>query len=179
MNIVADENIPFAQELFSHLGEVELKAGRSLSNNDLLKSDALLVRSVTKVNRALLDNTPVKFVGTCTIGTDHLDADYLKKQNIEFHSAPGCNAQAVVQYVLCALAYIGRLDKALSVGIVGCGNVGGRLYKTLSINGFNCRVYDPFLTHDNIQDLTDLESCLLYTSPSPRDKRQSRMPSSA
>ena len=24
-----------------------------------------------------------------------------------------------------------------------------------------------------------LESCLLYTSPSPRDKRQSRMPSSA
>ena len=28
-------------------------------------------------------------------------------------------------------------------------------------------------------DLTQFEGCLLYTSPSPRDKRQSRMPSSA
>ena len=38
--------------------------------------------------------------------------------------------------------------------------------------------YENFVTIEiNSEDLSDF--CLLYTSPSPRDKRQSRMPSSA
>lgn len=160
INIIADENIPFADTLFSELGRVTLKPGRTLSQKDLYKCDALLCRSVTQVNKALLENTSVKFVGTCTIGTDHFDEPYLHDKGITYSSAPGCNAQSVVQYVLCALAKIDRLNRALTMGIVGCGNVGGSLYRTFKNNGFNCKVYDPFLTQQHVDDLSELNDVL-------------------
>jgi len=153
MRILADENIPFVKELFGELGSVITLAGRNISNDDVKNIDALIVRSVTDVNESLLAGSQVKFVGTCTIGIDHLDQNYLHERHIAFASAPGCNAQGVVQYVFAALAQLRLLDKPLRVGIIGCGNVGGRVYRAMKGAGYACTVYDPFLTADQVADL--------------------------
>jgi erythronate-4-phosphate dehydrogenase len=147
MNIVADQNIPLAKALFTEFGEVTSLPGRDITAKDISNADILLVRSVTNVTRELLsNNTTVKFIGSCTIGIDHLDADYLSEANITWANAPGCNANAVVQYVLTAMAIAQPewLDK--TIGIIGCGNVGGRLYKCLTALGVKCVCYDPLLT---------------------------------
>lgn len=160
MRIVADENMPLVRELFSSFGEVETFSGRAMSADILQDADVLLVRSVTQVNRQLLEGTPVKFVGTATIGTDHLDQSYLQQQGITYASAPGCNANAVVQYVLSALSALQPDWQNKTVGIVGCGNVGGRLYEVLTSVGVACRCYDPFLSADQMPALTTLDAVL-------------------
>ncbi len=99
-----------------------------MTAEQLVDADALLVRSVTNVNQALLQNSQVKFVGSATIGVDHIDTNYLAERNITFASAPGCNAGAVADYVLSALSYLyeqkGIMWLDASIGIVGYGNVG-------------------------------------------------------
>ena len=87
MKLIIDENIAFAEEAFSGLGNVKLLDGRYLKNKDVNDTDALIVRSVTKVDEELIKNSIVKFVGTATIGTDHIDLDYLQNNNIEFSDA--------------------------------------------------------------------------------------------
>ena len=103
MKIIADENIPYAKEAFADLGEVSTLPGRQMHNSDLQKCDCLLVRSVTKVNKTLLENTPVKFVASATIGTDHIDLEYLQQHDIGFSNAPGCNAESASEYMINAL----------------------------------------------------------------------------
>jgi erythronate-4-phosphate dehydrogenase len=148
--IVADENIPCVSEWFAPLGEVRTVAGRTLSRTDLADADILLVRSVTPVRAGLLAGTPVRFVGTATIGTDHLDAEYLRAAGIAFASAPGSNAQSVVDYVLSALATVAGLFERLfegsaRIGVVGLGNVGGRLLRRLRALGLDAVGYDPWV----------------------------------
>lgn len=145
MKITADENIPYARELFSPLGELQLLPGRQMEAKDLEDTDILLVRSVTQVDEELLNASQVKFVGTCTIGIDHLDTGYLANNNIAFASAPGCNALAVVQYVLAALATVNRLQQDQKAVIIGGGNVGSRVYEYLHHLGLDCVCVDPFL----------------------------------
>jgi len=147
MNIVADENIPFAKEAFTDLGDVHTCSGRSLKNTDLANCDCLLVRSVTQVNRQLLENTPVKFVATATIGTDHIDLDYLQQNNIGFANAPGSNAESASEYVINALFELtnkkGSDPFKLIAGIIGCGNVGSRVKHKLEVLGIKTLVNDP------------------------------------
>ncbi|WP_054179316.1 4-phosphoerythronate dehydrogenase PdxB [Trabulsiella odontotermitis] len=147
MKILVDENMPYARELFSRLGEVRAVAGRPLPGEALDDADALMVRSVTKVNAALLEGKPVKFVGTATAGTDHVDEEWLAQAGIGFSAAPGCNAIAVVEYVFSALLMLAERDGfALTdrtVGIVGVGNVGGRLQKRLEALGIKTLLCDP------------------------------------
>lgn len=167
LKIVADENIPNIKEFFSAIGSVKTYPGRSISVEHVLSADVLLVRSVTKVNQLLLNNSKVKFVGTCTIGTDHLDLEYLNASGITFASAPGSNANSVVEYVFSCLARVKPDWCEASFGIVGCGNVGNRLYRRLKSLGLNCRYYDPLLTPEDlrmvglsIEDSSDLEEVL-------------------
>ncbi|KFC07023.1 erythronate-4-phosphate dehydrogenase [Trabulsiella guamensis ATCC 49490] len=147
MKILVDENMPYARELFSRLGEVRAVTGRPLPEEALDDADALMVRSVTKVNAALLAGKPVKFVGTATAGTDHVDEEWLAQAGIGFSAAPGCNAIAVVEYVFSALLMLAERDGfALTdrtVGIVGVGNVGGRLQKRLEALGIKTLLCDP------------------------------------
>jgi erythronate-4-phosphate dehydrogenase len=107
----------------------------------------LLVRSVTNVDRALLEGSNVRFVGTCTIGTDHLDLDYFQQAGITWSSAPGCNARGVVDYVLGSLLTLAEIEGAdlaqRTYGVVGAGEVGGRLIKVLRGLGWNVLVCDP------------------------------------
>lgn len=150
MKIIADENIPFVDALFAPLGEVVLKPGRAISASDVSDADILLVRSVTRVDAALLDRSSVKFVGTCTIGVDHLHSDYLRDRGICYASAPGCNANAVVQYVIAVLAHQDLLRSQKKVVVVGGGNVGSRVYHMLDALGFDCFCVDPFLDADTV-----------------------------
>ena len=110
MHIVADENIPLLDEFFAGFGTLHRHPGRAIDRAALGDAEVLLVRSVTRVDRALLEGSRVRFVGTCTIGTDHLDLDYFAEAGIAWSSAPGCNARGVVDYVLgCLLALAERI----------------------------------------------------------------------
>ena len=160
LKIVIDENIPLAEAFFSPLAEVVRMPGRTLSAADVRDADALIVRSVTPVNEALLAGSKVKFVGTCTIGTDHLDVAYFNQQGIAYSSAPGCNANSVVEYIFSALSALNVDWRGKSVGIVGCGNVGGHLHRRLLALGVDCRCYDPFLSHADNADLCSLDEVL-------------------
>ncbi|WP_312974682.1 4-phosphoerythronate dehydrogenase PdxB [Atlantibacter sp.] len=147
MKILVDENMPYARELFARLGEVKAVPGRPIPVAELDDADALMVRSVTKVNGQLLDGKGVRFVGTATAGTDHVDQDYLHQAGIAFSAAPGCNAIAVVEYVFSALLMLAERDgfelTDRTVGIVGVGNVGGRLHKRLEALGVRTLLCDP------------------------------------
>lgn len=164
MKILADENIPLVKEFFQSIGEVITRPGRTMINTDTLDVSALLVRSVTNVDEFLLKGSKVDFVGTCTIGVDHLDQQWLQKNQIAYSSAPGCNANSVVEYVYAALCHldVNWLDKKF--GIIGCGNVGGLLYKRLKLQGVNCYCYDPLRTPEHNSDLTSLEEVLVKNS---------------
>lgn len=147
MLIVADENIPLLDAFFEGFGEIRRVPGRSIDRATVEQADVLLVRSVTNVNRALLEGSQVRFVGTCTIGTDHLDLDYFQRAGITWSSAPGCNARGVVDYVLGSLLTLAEIEGAdltqRTYGVVGAGEVGGRLVKVLKGLGWNVLVCDP------------------------------------
>lgn len=167
IKLVADENIPLLEECFGHFAEITRLPGRQMTAEQLKDADALMVRSITQVNETLLANTPVQFVGTCTIGVDHIDQAYLAKQSIGFTSAPGCNAMAVVDYVMAALLSI-EPDLAYwqqrSVGIVGYGEVGSRLYQRLIANGINAKVCDPFkdFAKDSLDEVLACDAISLH-----------------
>jgi len=147
VKILVDENMPYARELFSRTGNVVAVPGRPVPQAELDDADGLMVRSVTRVNAELLRGKPVKFVGTATAGTDHIDETYLQEQGITFSAAPGCNAIAVVEYVFSALLLLAERDGFLlqdrTVGIVGVGNVGRRLQARLAALGIRTLLCDP------------------------------------
>jgi erythronate-4-phosphate dehydrogenase len=148
MRIVADENIPLLDAFFNHFGEIRRLPGRSIDRAAVADADILLVRSVTPVTRELLEGSPVRFVGTCTIGTDHLDLEYFQQAGIQWSSAPGCNARGVVDYVLGSLLTLAEIEgvdlNQRIYGVVGAGQVGGRLVKVLQGLGWDVLVCDPF-----------------------------------
>jgi len=147
MNIVIDENIAYAKEAFSQFGNVKLVQGRKINNEMLKNSDALIVRSITKVNKNLLANTHIKFVGTATIGTDHIDENYLRSEKINFADAKGCNADAVTEYIFTSLLTLARNSnitiKGKTLGIVGVGNIGSRVARLAKVIGMNVLKNDP------------------------------------
>jgi erythronate-4-phosphate dehydrogenase len=158
MKIVADENLARVRELFGPLGDLHCLPGRSLTAAQVRDADVLLVRSVTPVNAALLAGSRVRFVGTATIGRDHLDMPWLEAAGITVASAPGCNAVSVVQYVLTALCHLwrqGRLDWERAVfGVVGLGNVGHALARTLQAMGMTVAGCDPLVRRDDVPQVT-------------------------
>ncbi|WMY94899.1 MAG: 4-phosphoerythronate dehydrogenase [Arsenophonus sp.] len=147
MRILIDENITYAKQLFQKIGEVKTIPGRLISKSVVKSFDALMVRSVTQVNKKLLENTNVKFVGTATAGFEHIDKTWLKKSGITFTAATGCNAISVVEYVFSALLVIAQNHcfdlREKTVGIVGVGNIGNLLNKYLRAWGVHTLLYDP------------------------------------
>ncbi len=162
LKIVADQQIILAQEVFSQFGEVELAYGRSIEQDTVQDADVLLVRSVTKVNESLLNNSSVSFVASATSGIDHIDTDYLNKSNISFSHAPGSNARSVAEYVLSSLLVLSEqqgsnlTDK--TVGIIGCGQIGSRVKRFMEALGVKCLINDPPLARqDNSYAFVELE----------------------
>lgn len=147
LQILADTNIPCVEEAFGRFGPVRVKPGRDIVSSDIAAADVLLVRSVTPVGPELLEGHSLRFVGSATIGTDHVDLAYLRARGIPFAHAPASNADSVADYVLVALLALAcRRDTSLqdrTVGIVGCGNIGGRLVRRLRALGMTVLRNDP------------------------------------
>jgi erythronate-4-phosphate dehydrogenase len=166
MNFLADENIPLVVDAFSTLGQVRTCSGRAITAADLRDIDVLLVRSVTKVNRQLLAGSSVQFVGTATIGFDHVEREYLQQCGIGFASAPGCNANSAAEYVLSCLLLLATQQQfqlsTKTVGIIGYGQVGSRVVQKLRALGVKCIINDPPLQAQQGQadDFVDLITLL-------------------
>ncbi|QFU76042.1 4-phosphoerythronate dehydrogenase [Halioglobus maricola] len=149
LKLVADENIPGIEDLLGPVAHITRVAGRDLQAEAVRDADALFVRSVTQVDAGLLEGSRVRFVGTATAGTDHIDKVWLRQQQIAFHSCAGSNANAVVEYVLAAIAETGdtleRLFAGARVGIVGYGHVGRSLAARLDALAIEWCAYDPWM----------------------------------
>lgn len=146
MRILVDEDIPCAREAFGTLGDVTTCAAGEFPSK-VATADALVVRSTRRVDAALLDGTPVRFVGTATAGIDHIDVPYLARREIVFAAAPGCNAESVAQYVATALAVLrgrgGTSWAGKSIGIVGVGQCGSRVERIARALGLMPVLCDP------------------------------------
>lgn len=147
MKIVADIDVPFLKGVFEPYAEVTYKKGSEISHDDVVDADALIVRTRTRCDAALLDGTKVSMVATATIGMDHIDLDYCASRGIYVANAEGCNAGGVMQYVFSALYGIAarkgiKIDGS-TIGIVGVGNVGRRIETMADYLGFNVLRCDP------------------------------------
>lgn len=166
MKILIDENMPYAEQLFSQLGEVVLKSGRTLTADDLVDVDALMIRSVTKVNAQLIEKAnKLKFVGTATAGMDHVDQALLKEKGIFFTAAPGCNKVGVAEYAFSVMMVLAQqhgfsvFDK--TVGIIGAGQVGSYLQQCLAGVGIKVLINDPIKQDEgDTRTFTELETLL-------------------
>jgi erythronate-4-phosphate dehydrogenase len=147
MKIVADDKIPFLRGALEQMAEVLYMPGKDITNESLRDADALLVRTRTKCNSDLLKNTKVRFIGTATIGFDHIDTHYCEKNGIAWTNAPGCNSSSVRQYIVSALLKLSKDHsfnlEGKTIGIVGVGNVGSKVEEAARILGMNVMLNDP------------------------------------
>lgn len=147
MKIVADDKIPFLKGVLEPHAEVIYIPGKEINREILKDSDALLIRTRTKCTENLLEGTNVRFIGTATIGFDHIDTHYCNKNGISWTNAPGCNSSSVQQYIAAALLRISSefhfnlKDKTL--GIIGVGNVGSKVEKFARTIGMKVLLNDP------------------------------------
>lgn len=147
MKIVADKHVPFLEGVFEPYADVVYIEGRSITHDDIIDADAMIIRTRTRCNADLLEGTAVRLIATATIGTDHIDLQYCASKGISVHNAEGCNAGGVMQYVFSALYGIAarkaiKLD-GFNFGIIGVGNVGRRIEAMAEYLGFNVLKCDP------------------------------------
>jgi len=181
LRIVADENIELTPALQQLAATLVRLPGREIQRQDLLEADVLLVRSVTPVDRSLLEGTPVNFVGSATAGVDHIDCDHLTAKGVRFCASPGSNANAVVEYVMSVITRCGILRNLMAgegAGIIGYGHIGRRLASLLQTLGANVWVWDPWcdvpenmrspsLSHALSQSTISLHASLHNRAPWP------------
>jgi erythronate-4-phosphate dehydrogenase len=173
--ILADENIPFAREAFGKLGEVRLTHGRQIAHADLADVDLLVVRSITRVDAALLAGTPVRFVGSATSGADHVDAAALADLGVTLRVALGCNAKAVAEYMAAAWLTLAKLrHETLAgrrVGVIGVGHVGSLVVEMARVLGMEPVLNDPPKARETggggYRPLHDLYDCDIITCHTP------------
>ncbi len=147
MKFAVDKNIPLVKEFFGTLGDVTILETGSMTSEAVRDADVLIVRSETKVGKQLLEKSAVKFVGTTTIGFDHIDLDYLNSRHIAFANAPGSNANAVKEYVVAGLLYLSNFYgfelRGKTIGVVGVGNVGKKIIHAAEVLGMHVLKNDP------------------------------------
>lgn len=147
MKIVCAASVLYAREAFARLGDVLILPDRDIRREHLRNADALIVRSKTRVGPDLLEGTEVGFVGTATAGADHFDIPWLNQAGIAWSAAAGCNANAVAEYAMAALALLARKRAASlpgrSLGVVGAGHVGSRVAEKGALLGLRVLRNDP------------------------------------
>lgn len=180
MRIVADSHIPYLDACI--IPEVQLVRCEHITHNDLLEADAMLVRTRTRCDASLLEGTKVEFIGSATIGTDHIDLDYCRRSGITVCNAPGCNAPAVAQWVLSSIGhwmFMRGIDdiSALTLGVVGVGHVGSIVARWARQLGFTVLLNDPPLEHSgshnmkfsHIARLLDQSDIITFHTPLTRN----------
>jgi len=147
MKVIADDKIPFLKGVLEPFCEVEYLSGGRITRETLKNADAILIRTRTQCDAALLEDTRVKFIGTATIGFDHIDTNYCDEKGIVWKNAPGCNACSVNQYVASTLVHLSRKFgfslRNRALGVVGVGNVGSRVVNTAEHLGMQVYLCDP------------------------------------
>jgi erythronate-4-phosphate dehydrogenase len=147
MKVVVDDKIPFIRGVLEPFSEVIYVSGAQIDSRSVRDADALLVRTRTKCSGTLLDGTNVRFIGSATIGYDHIDTEYCENHNIVWTNSPGCNSSSVMQYIVSALYsisdYSGFSLKNKTLGIVGVGNVGSKVVKAAKALGMDVLLSDP------------------------------------
>jgi erythronate-4-phosphate dehydrogenase len=147
LRIVADDKIPFLKGALEPYAEMIYVQGSEISSETLMHTDALLIRTRTKCNESLLKGTNVRFIGTATIGFDHIDTNYCSRNKIIWTNAPGCNSSSVQQYISAALLKLASENnfrlKNKTLGIIGVGNVGSKVEKFARLIGMNVLLNDP------------------------------------
>lgn len=173
IHIIAGESIPYAKEAFETLGTVRFLPGRTISAADLEGAHTLLVRSITRVDEALLHGTSIEFVGSASAGVDHIDAAYLQTRNINCASAPGSNANSVAEYVIASLLILAKQEgftlSGKTIGIVGVGHIGKLVKKKAEAIGLHPVLHDPPLadlgkiTQSSLQETLGCDIVTLHT----------------
>lgn len=153
MKVVADQDLLLNEAALPAEFELVRVPGREISNHQVRHADALLVRSITRVDEALLRDSSIRFVGTATSGLDHIDQAYLSERGIVCADAAGSNADAVADYCMAALAYaqqqLGIRLADAEVALIGLGHVGSRVWGRLQALGIKTRLCDPLLARSN------------------------------
>ena len=148
LKIIVENKIPFVKGLLDPYATVEYLAPENITAKAVRDAAALVIRTRTKCNSALLDGSKVKLIATATIGTDHIDPEYCMRKGITVVNAPGCNAPAVAQYVFSSLLHIiNRPLSSMTIGVVGVGHVGSivaRWAEGMDMNVLRC---DPPRQH--------------------------------
>lgn len=148
MRIIVDSHIPHIQGLIEPRAEVLYMEPSDITRDAVKDADALIVRTRTRCDAALLDGSSVRFIGSATIGTDHIDLEYCASHGITVRNAPGCNAPAVAQWVFCAInAWMRKhgiaTPEGLTLGIVGVGHIGSIVARWATQLGFTALLNDP------------------------------------
>ena len=147
VNVIVDRDIPYISGVLEPYASVRYLVGSEIRRSDLHDANALLVRSRTRCDELLLEDSQVEFIGTATVGTDHIDFDFCDERGIETASAPGCNAGGVVQHFFTSL-YAVAARKGISLagktlGVIGVGHVGSRVADLAEQLGFRVLRNDP------------------------------------
>lgn len=185
MKIVADKNIPFLAGVFEPYAEMHYIDGKEITHEDIVDADALIIRTRTRCDEAMLSGTKVKMIATATIGTDHIDLAFCRDHNISVYNAEGCNAGGVMQYVFSALYGVAsrkfiKLSEGDNFGIIGVGHVGSLVENMARYLGFNVMLCDPPRAAaegpEGFCDLdTLLSSCSVVTLHTPLDETTRNM----
>ncbi len=147
MKIIIDDKIPYIQGAFEPFAEVVYLAGSKTTPEVVKDADALITRTRTTCNEALLSGSSVKIIASATIGYDHIDTGYCERSGIKWTNAPGCNSKSVEQYVASALMVMAQRKHinlaGKTIGIVGVGNVGSKVARIAEIFGMRVLLNDP------------------------------------
>lgn len=170
MKIVCDDKIPFLRGVLEPYAEVVYLPGKQTTADVVKDADAVITRTRTICNEALLKDSAVKVIATATIGFDHIDTAWCESHGIEWYNAPGCNSWSVKQYIASVLCTLARKhnfrfeDKTL--GVVGVGNVGSKVAEVARLLGMKVLLNDPprarkegpegFVSLDEVMEQSDI-----------------------
>lgn len=171
VHIVVNKHTPYVVQAFERIGKVTALDTHEITPETVKDADILIVRSETKVDQKLLEGSRIKFVGTVTIGTDHIDENYLARSGITFTSAPGSNSNSVAEYITAALLELSVNKKYFlsdkTIGVVGVGNVGSKVWRKAEALGMKVILNDPPLQRQGSdypsQSLDELMSADIIT----------------
>jgi len=165
LKIIADDKIPFLHGVLEGLADITYLPGKDIDAKAVKDADALLIRTRTRCDRTLLEGSRVSFIGTATIGFDHIDHLYCEQEGIGWTNSPGCNAASVEQYIVSVLLNLviekGWKLKDLTLGVVGVGHVGSKVAGAAKALGMNVLLNDPPRARkEGMEGFTDLDFLL-------------------
>lgn len=170
MKIVADNTVPYLKGIAEPIADVTYLTSKEFTPEQIHNADALIVRSIDKCTRELLEDSQVKLITSATIGFDHIDTQYCEEAGITWKNSPGCNAVSVAQYILAGLIILSLVRKeklqGKTIGIIGVGHVGKEVQKLCTAFGLNVLLNDPpraeiegqkeFVSLDTIAEQADI-----------------------